>query len=256
MGKTIFITEEQFRKLIEEPINNSDLIEEGLIRSVSYRTVFDTLVRMNIPEKYGIMFRPTKGNPFDTQEAPYKIWFSFNNKLDKMNEKEFYDFIRLLDNLGWNFSDTKTEGVNDLDYNKLKALNLKLMLAFEPKFDVELDINDIPNELYHITRTSLIDRIKKNGLTPKDSIMPPFYKGRLYLFVGLPSEWQNIIKDFKTAKRHSEAYGVFKIDKNKLNQSNKLYLDQNSAYHKACYTLEPIPPHAIELVGVEQGLFE
>lgn len=99
-----------------------------------------------------------------------------------------------------------------------------------------------------MTKAKYLDRISKNGLTPKTTQKFNNHPERVYIFKNKPDNWRNIVDFFKSKdieSERNERYVLLTIDKSKLNKGIKFYYDPNSNNETAFYTLEPIPPYAI-----------
>lgn len=269
-NKKIKLTEEQFKEVIgctldllqmkkdQMLINDifskclqNAIICEGLIKSYSINDVEKVVRNMDIA-KYKISFANTRFFLYKNKdgEIPYQIYMAFPPYMENIPKEYFENVIKTIETCGWYYATSLTEvKIKELNYEALKKIPRRFTLVFEPKFDVLLSQDEIPDKLYHITKSSLLDKIKRNGLVPKSNGMFTNHPERVYLFIEKPN-LASVSATFKYGKGHSddEEYCLLEIDGNKLNKSNKIYIDPNSNAVMACFTLEPIPPYAMTVL--------
>ena len=124
-----------------------------------------------------------------------------------------------------------------------------LTLHLKKKYDV--DVTDYVFEkgiLYHLCRKEVVDKILKNGLSPRESQWYSFKNSpRIYFFCVEISDknleyWVQDTFFGKTIK--SNDYVLLKIDVSKINNNPKFYGDPRLT--DAVYTYDNINPEAIE----------
>ena len=101
--------------------------------------------------------------------------------------------------------------------------------------------------LYHITPISRLERIRKNGLTPKTHAKLSFHPERIYLFPRELSDYEISYWVYQLSEKEKEqtikdGYAVLKIDREKCGNI-KLFADPNM--DGAAFTTDNIPPTAI-----------
>jgi hypothetical protein len=147
----------------------------------------------------------------------YPSVFNVNGKYIKVkNIKNIDDFIEIVKNYNINKSD-------------------KIWIQFESWLDQEIEV---PDKLYHITKTTYVDKIKRYGLSPKSKHKISYHPDRIYLvdnyMVAL-----DILKQLKQIDDDSYSIITIKPDKDVL----LLRLDPN--YNRGFYTNQNIPPNWI-----------
>lgn len=271
----INITQKQLREVIEKVIDdlkeqnkipfetvfgellNQNIIFEGLITSYPIDSVINILKNNNI-QKYKVSCFPlytvlsqNKGKN-DGNFKQYQLVINFTQGFNTINWDTLNKYIHLISTCGWYLGQLR----GDLGFSKELTRTLfndyqsiPVMLIFEPKYDLEADVDDIPDYCYHITPSRVVEKIKNTrGLTPRDYGKVGNHPQRVYLFTSKPLDWKNIANQFKNMMHIEEPYSLLKISmKNLKNKNIKFYYDQNSNYEPAIYTLEPIPHFAISV---------
>lgn len=150
---------------------------------------------------------------------------------------ELKNYIPLFNNLGYFIS---TYTINGTDWIKDYDDNTKpLAIYLEPKYDIEID--SIPNILYHASPLKFKEKILKIGFIPKTGNKISKHPDRIYL-----------TDDLKTAiyfgenikKEQGDGYCIWKIDGRCL---SNLYSDINLR-NNGYYTLGNISPIYFELI--------
>lgn len=233
--------------VMRECLNNA-IITEGLVKTFSYTDVRKVLLNLGIA-RYGIRVSTLPFFKYSNHEGkrPVQIILIFTNGISDIPIEYIDDIFHKMDVLGWYFASVIGHG-KVFDYDELSSIEGSISCVFEPKFDVLLGDDDIPNTLYHILPSRLVDKVMKKGLVPKSGSMFTNHPERVFLFMENPSDMlDSITASFNNGKGIDEEYTVLKIDYGKIRQGNKFYIDPNSNYINACFTLEPIPPFAIEV---------
>lgn len=255
MGKqTVLVTSEEIK----------DLIKESLTK------------RIIIPRDFfGNIFAIDE----DTQKNPLMegIFSTYNpEKIIGYLKKRYGDaaIIKITDSCnGEKIFLIKT---GDVDYNqniidkdmrlcgyfpsKVDRKNNQRVIQYEP-----LHQNVVNNKvqekeyIFHITPTIKVDKILKNGLTPKTCNKRFVYPDRIYFFLEeyYYEEWVYILKEFydeelksfkigiKKEKPYNGTYTVLAIDTEKIKDIDFFY-DPNA--ENCVYTYDNISPDAIEIV--------
>ena len=127
---------------------------------------------------------------------------------------------------------------------------------YEKKFDNDVTDSILNNKdyLYHITLNLYIDKIKRQGLKPKDEIwnndLFPSHN-RLYLFLNdnLFDKSDTYFSNKDLKRKYNNGFSLLRIDVSKLNNNIKLYSDPRQ--NDAVYTYDCISPDAIEVIDVK-----
>lgn len=149
----------------------------------------------------------------------YKEYVNFNHKIK--NNKKDLDYIDFLNNLE----------ITD-DFNEI-------YVQFERYMDGVLDVNNIPDTLYHVCKVIYVDKIKKNGLCPKNQNKILYHPERIYL---TSSDAEKLLKMFNNGD--SEQYTVLEIRMDDYFKKH-IQLKKDPNYENGYYTLTSIPPHFI-----------
>lgn len=268
------------KKIVYDNWNNfsKKYISEGLTITYSIGKVLGILKRkynfneLNIVESVLDNYRNSSNilAPFTSNSKTTRDndnWYSFSLCFEtgiQDNQEIVKDIIHTCDACGWYLSDgvyflrDKTEqkidvkNKNTLNLIEEKYKNIPLRLTFRAKFNVEYKEDSLPPYLYHICPLRVLDKIMRQGLTPRNNNRIAFHPERVYLFIDYPKEWKNnIVKNFKISGR-DEKYVLLRISTEKL-KGIKFYYDSNfMTNYPAVYTLEPITPSAITLLEIEK----
>jgi hypothetical protein len=123
------------------------------------------------------------------------------------------------------------------------------LFRFEPKYDVNVHVDNVPNLCYHITPKKNIGKILKNGLVPKSGGKISSHPERVYLFMWKPEDWKKIARMFSTVTNCKE-FVLVEVNAYSLRDKIKFYFDQNTfrGYPDAIYTFEPIPAKLLKII--------
>ena len=184
------------RQLIKEHLERK-LIYEGLISSYSPSFIFRKLREFH----YDAGFKDKK----------FLITFNFSTE-NKQRYEELNDFMDKT--CGWKHGASLANGhttKNKLDF--LKEIQGVVVLQYEPKFDMET--NNVPNVLYHLTTSDKLEKISKNGLTPKSSNNFFSFDDRIYLSRDINSLYKFAKNKFFTTEIDNEISGKY-IERHKF----------------------------------------
>jgi hypothetical protein len=163
--------------------------------------------------------------------------------LQNINKIKLDEFLKYTNNLGWYPSWLNTSNYNGKWNPKLFNYNIS-EIVFEAKFDDEV-VENIPSVLYHITPTQNTNKILSIGLVPKSRSKASYHPDRVYLSKDL-KDIENLGEKFYQ-KTGIKDWAILKIDTDVIpGDYLKLYTDPN--YKHGYYTLNNIPPHAIEKI--------
>lgn len=228
---------------------NKEIITEGLITTYTPNDTINILNNSKI-KFYNIRARRIS-NSIDNKTI-YNIVLYFDSGLHNIGAEYYNNIIHLLDVCGWFPSIIYVNGkkLNDIDnsYELLKNYNMPFDMICEAKFDVKVDDNDLPDKLYHITNTINLDKINKNGLTPKNKIKVSYHPERVYFFdKSAIDNFDRIAKFFYGLDNKNNTFTLLEVDTNQLRSKIDFYYDGNTDL-KAFYSLEPISPLLIKKI--------
>ena len=208
------------------------LIEEGLIKSYPVNSVMSFISKAfnfkyrderNLEDLFG------EGHEYHgriykekgTQNSCERITVETNGNFKDQEKLDFY-----MEKYGWFLA--------RIDDN---------VLTYEKKFDEYATVFQLLahgiESLYHVSSSENAENIIRKGLKPKSRTNKNGYMhgDRVYLLLNEPTN-EDLIVSFPL-----KDYAVFKVDLNKVNETNKLYFDPR--IHNALYTYEPISPQSI-----------
>ncbi len=240
-----------------------DSINEGLIKTISgeivLRSVLKALtdIHIDIEGKFEDNRIIIKINGFNI--IPLSKIESLFDQID----------ILIVNRGGWfpsSMEAIKISGVKKSDrysftdiiqiHDEIKSLTIK----YESKFDVECD--NIPNKLYHLTIKEYLPKIKKWGLIPRTKSKLSSHLDRIYLcktyqdcidlipkmmFYYTGEKDKNIYKLGKKFFKKDITPIIIEID-NSSRIINKIYIDINYD-QRGYYTLSNIPPSNLKLIS-------
>lgn len=126
--------------------------------------------------------------------------------------------------------------------------NDEIKYYYEKRFGDRFSVKDLKNltpKIYHITSSTLKNKILKQGLIPKKSKTSGFEnEARIYFRIDLPSKEQAF--ELNIMKLNFAPPVVFEVDLNKLDNNQSFFYD--SRWLNSIYTFEPIPPSAIRIM--------
>lgn len=237
MGENISPTSFWDKIIDEKPI----FLKEGLIASYNGEMVLNAIcdsfhLRRN-GKTHKISLEPLRGiehvyigDAFLTKENEEDI---IKVRLDA--DEDFIDVIKKrLEKYGWNLFRTDKDEDN------------KTIFSFEKRYPTSFyarNILNITDKIYHIGPSNIIDKVKKQGLIPKESKSPGFYnEPRIYF---------SFEKDYYDLEdlaliRDVDSMVIFEIDVTKLNSEHKFFWDGRMP--NAFFSLEPISPNAITVI--------
>jgi RNA:NAD 2''-phosphotransferase len=165
--------------------------------------------------------------------------------LDDDNKRRYELLNNFLNNVcGWIHGSTIVN--RGIISNKLDFLNLTtgiVSLQYEAKFDIKIE--KLPNILYHLTVEDKLNKILKNGLTPKSSTQFFSFKDRIYLSTNLES-----LIDLAQQKNYiigGRKFILLQINGLSLNDGIRFFKDPN--FENGVYTLENISPLLIKPIN-------
>ena len=201
--------------------------------------------------KEGLIKTTNIGKTLNILEKKYSSKFIFTKSKNSFYIKTFSTDINTLlnsiikdaDNLGWFPSFMETEEYTG-KWNEKYFKEGEIKLRFEAKFDEEI-VEKIPEILYHITPTQNSYKILKIGLVPKSRSKASYHPDRVYLSKDL-EDIENLGEMFYQ-KTGIKDWSILKIETDFVPGNYlRLYIDPN--YTQGYYTLNNIPPQAIEKV--------
>ena len=143
-------------------------------------------------------------------------------------------------------------------YNKSREVhrNGKIILVFEPMFGNKVTeyVKDNFKVLYHASPKIVLDKIKKNGLTPRSKNAIFMYPDRVYCMKGISDKnltpfQQRLVNGLKLTRKkdpdnpeENNEYVVITIDVSKLPDYTEFYSDPMSK--ESVFTYDTIPPQS------------
>ena len=201
--------------------------------------------------KEGLIKTTNIGKTLNILEKKYSSKFIFTKSKNSFYIKTFNTNINTLlegiikdaNTLGWFPSFMETEDYNG-KWGEKYFKEGEIKLRFEAKFDEEI-VENTPSILYHITPTQNTNKILSIGLVPKSRSKASYHPDRVYLSKDL-KDIENLGEKFYQ-KTGIKDWTILKIDTDMIPGNYlKLYTDPN--YKQGYYTLNNIPPHAIEKI--------
>lgn len=238
------------RGIIGEMLNRN-IITEGLITTYSPNDTINVLNNSRI-KFYNIRARRL---PYSTNnKTVYNIVLYFDKGLNNIGTEYFNNILHLLDVCGWfpsiiYIENDKINNISNDTYKTLKEYNKPFDMICEAKFDIKVDDNDLPDKLYHITNKRNLEKIQKNGLTPKNKIKVSYHPERVYLFdSSVVNNSYQIAEYFYNLNGHDDnEFVLLEIDIRRLRSMVDFYYDCNTDLN-SFYTLEPIHPFLIRKI--------
>ena len=212
------------------------LIKEQVKRTLLYETLlYSHSPSVIIPRLNNMGFNKVAYNSF---KNVFSILFQIGNDNKERYEKLDY-FLDVVG--GWQHGLTiagKTV-VGDKKHF-LNETSGTAILQYEAKFDVLLGKH--PKKLYHLTTAEKLNKILKNGLTPKNSTKFFNYNERIYFSM----DENSLINFLKTKSDMIEKinFVVLEINESSLPSAMRFFRDPN--FDNGVYTLENITPQAIQ----------
>lgn len=216
-------------------------INEGLIRSV------DPAITLS---KMPILLSSKNINSEIEITANGQIFIVLKN-IDKLGINFLFS---LLSNFGYFVSEMLISGVmrkfnkEEIDSLLYVKKNINLTIYIEPHYD--LQIINLPDVLYHATSTLYVDKILKNGLSPKSKEKIASHPPRIYLCDNL-NKTIAIGKLLRSGTSNFNIQWVILEINSKKISDFKIYEDPNYKDSGGCYTLNYIPPTAISSTNIQ-----
>lgn len=159
-----------------------------------------------------------------------------------ISQEELPTLLKLTNNLGW-FPSWIDSPFYVGKYSKDIDINYTSNIRFEAKYDEKVE--NMPKILFHITSPLNTSKILKKGLSPKSRSKAAYHPERVYLLTDL-SQGKDLADKFYQ-KTGENIWDLLKINTSKIpGDYLKLYKDPN--YDYGFYTLNNIPPQAIEII--------
>ena len=156
---------------------------------------------------------------------------------------ELSNYIPLFNNLGYFISTYTIDGQNWI--KKFDEDTKPSALYLEAKYDIRIDIENIPNKLYHTSPPKFKNKILKNGLVLKSSNKISTHPDRIYLTDSLSTAEAFGINLRKEDSGHfKDGFVIYLIDTESI---RNLYSDvnlRNSGY----YTTDNINKKYINII--------
>ena len=242
-----------------------DSINEGLIKTYPGDIISKKLTNLLI----GLNFNFNVD--FLKDDNKIILTFNFFNSIPVSQLDDLFNSIDsvVVNMCGWFPSQMNVTNVHGLkNYLKYDINNLylnhiqytKVELIYESKFDDLID--DIPNNLYHLSISEYEHKIIKNGLSPKSKDKLTSHLDRVYLCKSI-DDCKYLINRMKLYYNDEKKFNLFNKRKRKYDKDTKpiifeidnsdkfiknLYKDPN--YENGFYTLENIPPDKLKIINI------
>lgn len=231
----------------ENYIRERDILYEGLLYSYEINHVIRGIKKFGFKEP-DIVVEDTFGGKI----ILVKLFVDKNSKekLEKINQ--------YVENLcGWKFSAALNENrkVFKKGFDFLSLEGECIWLQYEPKFDIEINEEEVPPFLYHMTPENKSEKISNIGLIPKTKNSIFNYDDRIY-FCDNVNDLFKLASTFvttgdKKVKSKEDKFGevnkVFLIYRLKIRMLTfpvRIFRDPN--FEHGYYTLENIDSHVVK----------
>ena len=224
-------------------IDNPIVINEGLITTYDSNIVLDAICKSFHLRKNGNHIE----NMIMVLKNKETIYIGDAFLIKGENDE---DIIKIVLDTNENFIETIKQRMSKYGwslYRRDKNLNNKTEFMFEKRYPecfTTTQLLKVINSLYHVAPNGVINKILKQGLVPKTSKTLGFSnEPRIYLWLQRMNDidWSTMIN-----LRRNDHGKTLKIDLTKLDLDHKFYIDQRIP--NALFSLEPIPPSAIEIL--------
>lgn len=218
-----------------EPFN----INEGLIKSQEPIIVMSIMPRL---------LRASGINFILDNTATGQIFIEVEN----IKQENLNFIFSLIGNFGYYGSDMILNGIDrkfnseeiDSWFKLYDTINITIFI--EPYYDRNIKI--IPQILYHVTPIKYIEKILKNGLSPKNKDKISTHPPRVSLGFN-KNKTISLGKSLRSSSSYiDELWELLEIDTTKINDF-KIYQDPN--FKSGCYSLNYIPPSAIKSTSIQ-----
>ena len=249
IGKVLGILKRKFSKEINDKIftvgnsfdynmKSKDKLKDVISTNNNFKTTQDTDNWIVIIITFSKGIRDNKNLPNEISKICEACGWFFTHFLYYKRDTETYELKPIV---------TKT-----IDYNNEWLMEQPIQMFFRAKFNAEYKEKSVPNFLFHIAPVRVLDKIKKQGLTPRANGRQEMHPERVYCYIEKPRNWHEIANNFRKSNI-DEPYALLIIDTRKINPKIKFYYVSNtySDYPTAIYTNETIPPYAIKVLNDE-----
>jgi hypothetical protein len=221
-------------------MNNEEFLKILIKEELERKVLYEGLIFSYPPTK--VIKELKKRGFFDVAYNNKTI--NINFLLSKNNKEKYKSLNDFMQNLfGWFHGVSiagKTPTKDKLDF--LKHSNGNVTLQYEAKFDIEVD--DIPEHIYHLTTCDKLKKIQKIGLTPHDSLDYFNFENRIYF--SLNKEKLKDLSKIKSSITSNNCFVILNIQVKGFSNRIRFFNDPN--FEGGIYTLENIPPQTIEAV--------
>jgi hypothetical protein len=201
--------------------------------------------------KEGLIKTTNIGKTINLLKSSFDFGFEYqrdNNTFEvtfhQINKNTLNKFLKYINNLGW-FPSYITTPLYKGKWEENKYNEDLSKIRFEAKFDEEV-VENIPSILYHITPTQNVNKILNIGLVPKSRSKASYHPDRVYL--GRSIRGMGKLAPQMYQRTGDLNFTILKIDTNMVPGGYlRLYTDPNYS-KEAYYTLNNIPPQAIEKI--------
>ena len=186
------------------------------------------------------------GGKVEFEKDGYIIKMIVREPIDK---RDFDNILKWVNNLGYFPAHIATKIASE-KYNYDDAvngcLNGNFAIYFDPKFDIEIADDELPNHIYHITPTTNEEKILKIGLVPKSKNKLSLHPERIYFAKSVESVM--FLLDNHPFVKEVKQFTIFEIDLERLNKVRKIRWFLDPIYAKSgFYAYENIPKEYLEI---------
>ena len=227
---------------------------EGLIRTYSITSTVISLKSIDKNIKIG-----RKHNQFGVMTNDFAIYLP----IDLLSEIGLGKLFRTLNTCGWFVSTVVLFRNKQPVYKITKDILVekiilvckeyganRIVIYAEAKYDIEVERELLPHQLYHIAPKIYEDKIKTKGLIPKALSKSAAHPDRVYLAKNEKDARTVLYNDLKnnasSSKHKTILWVIVTINLSKISEVAKFYKDPN--YEYGVYTLSNIQRQAVEKI--------
>lgn len=138
------------------------------------------------------------------------------------------------------------EALNYINTSNLVGLRLQLVFEAKYGFNIVGVVIKRYKQIYHATPTEKIEKILRQGLSPKTYSKKSYHPDRIYMALTYSDALMIATELSRTHEKPTE-YSILKIDTQAFNRSG-VQLFTDPAFEKGVFTLSNVAPHYITVV--------
>ena len=238
--------DEIFQKIIEKT-EQRDYVCEGLIKSYSLLDTQSFLRKFFSHPSYGLSIKIFNND---------KIAVSFGTCATGLNENVLEYLITCANTCGYYptlfiTKDAMNKQIKfELDVAKTQLVRNNIyVILFSPRFQLPLDVEDIPSILFHVSSVKYEEKIMSIGFVPKTKNKFENHPARVY-FANSAESIKILLKHDKFINDSVDEYVIFKLDVKKLliDRPEISFYTDNSFKNRGYYTMDNISPKYLEVI--------